>query len=153
MRWVENENGCWLWLGPVLNSGYGQWQHTRSGPYTAHATMYVRENGPIPDGMEVSHTCHVRLCVNPDHLVAETSSENKMRSRPDTCPYGHQYDAVEVNRGREVRRCTTCRRRTQAASAKRRKAEETAEQAEARRARQREYTARYRARKKSHVTS
>lgn len=32
--------------------------------------------GPIPEGLVIDHTCHVRLCVKPDHLRAVTQKQN-----------------------------------------------------------------------------
>ena len=62
---------CILWARSTKN-GYGQW---KSGRYV-HRDVYEAVKGPIPKGFLVRHTCDVRLCVNPDHLVLGTKRDN-----------------------------------------------------------------------------
>src|SRR5690606_9648512 len=53
---------CWTWLGST-REGYGRfWAR---GPIDAHRFSYTLAAGPIPDGMQIDHTCYVRSCVNP----------------------------------------------------------------------------------------
>ena len=39
---------------------------------TTHRYRYVREVGPIPEGMDLHHTCENKTCCNPNHLVVLT---------------------------------------------------------------------------------
>ena len=43
---------------------------------TAHRVAYVLTHGEPPQGMDIAHTCHNKLCCNPAHLEAQTRSEN-----------------------------------------------------------------------------
>src|SRR5438105_11460539 len=80
--------GCWLWQGVVLPTGYGQWINRY-----AHVISYMQVFGPIPRGMQIDHLCHNRdltcrggttclhrRCVRLDHLEAVSPSENLRRS-------------------------------------------------------------------------
>ena len=67
----EPNTGCWLWDRSINNSGYGT-----SSRGLAHRVVYEIENGALLCGEEVDHICRMRSCVNPDHLVAVSRSEN-----------------------------------------------------------------------------
>jgi hypothetical protein len=75
--WVDKNgpNGCWIWTGFKLNSGYGE--TTLNGKkITVHRLSYRWAKGDIPEGMHILHTCDTALCVNPDHLYAGKDKEN-----------------------------------------------------------------------------
>jgi len=42
----------------------------------AHRFSYELHKGPVPDGMEILHSCDVKACINPDHLRAGSHAEN-----------------------------------------------------------------------------
>lgn len=65
-------DGCWLWRGGLGTGGYGS--HATAG--TVHRFVYETLVGPIPDGHVLHHRCHVRACVNPEHLEPLTLSEH-----------------------------------------------------------------------------
>lgn len=67
------EGGCWLWTGSVQSSGYGSWGGQGK---LAHRLAYEDLVGPVPHGLVLDHLCHVRLCVNPDHLNPVTIAVN-----------------------------------------------------------------------------
>ena len=71
----EPNTGCWLWIGAILNSGYGKVQ-CLGKLIPAHRASYLLFRGEIPDGMYVCHRCHLKLCVNPDHLYVASNSQN-----------------------------------------------------------------------------
>ena len=92
------ESGCWLWLGSQLDErGYGKMK-LNGKSILAHRYSYELHKGPIPLNLTIDHLCHVKQCVNPDHLEAVTSGENLRRSnnpnmilmRSGKCRNGHQ---------------------------------------------------------------
>jgi hypothetical protein len=76
--YVEDANGCWIWVKSVNKKGYGQ---LKRGSATSHAHRwyYEQAKGPIPAGLVIDHLCRVRACVNPDHLEPVTNQENIAR--------------------------------------------------------------------------
>lgn len=45
----------------------------------AHRAAFIKEYGPIPDGLEIDHLCHNRSCVNLLHLQLATHKQNSRR--------------------------------------------------------------------------
>jgi HNH endonuclease len=111
---------CWLWTSTIEETGYGDIFVNGGKPrlQKAHRWAYEFFVGPIPDGLEIDHTCHTkacptpgngdlhRRCVNPRHLEAVPRDINVQRStRPDStragfeqyredvthCPKGHEF--------------------------------------------------------------
>lgn len=72
---TEIEGDCWIWQGYILPNGYGQ-LHVRGEKAYAHRAMYEAFNGPIPPGLLVRHSCDVRACCNPKHLLLGTNLDN-----------------------------------------------------------------------------
>jgi hypothetical protein len=66
--------GCWLWQGARTKGGYGV-INVAGRMRTVHSLAWELENGPLPNGFEMGHTCGERLCVRPDHLRLRSRSE------------------------------------------------------------------------------
>lgn len=72
---VEKTEGCWNWTAALKPNGYGAYWDGYRLRYP-HRYSYELASGPIPDGMQIDHTCHNRSCVNPGHLRLATTKQN-----------------------------------------------------------------------------
>ena len=83
---VHKTDGCWLWTASVSGGSrnrrdqkYGQFTiGSRPARLTigAHIFAYLTSYGPIPEGLQIRHTCDRSLCVRPDHLTIGTFKQN-----------------------------------------------------------------------------
>lgn len=76
----ENQNGCWVWMGSKNKQGYGSMRIGRE-TILAHRASWEMHNGPIPEGYGyhgtvVMHKCDNPSCINPNHLMIGTQSDN-----------------------------------------------------------------------------
>lgn len=88
----QNENGCWLYCGPLDKDGYGYVSYrvpggggkTHPKNKRVHIVTWEAVNGPLPEGMTLDHIdCVAKACCNHDHLECVTRVENsKRRWRP-----------------------------------------------------------------------
>lgn len=97
---VQEPGKCWEWGGTRDSKGYGRMRHngSRQG---AHRLMFYAVQGYFPE--ETRHTCDNPPCVNPDHLIGGTRSDNMRdmieRNRRDTRGRKNPrstYSAVQV---------------------------------------------------------
>jgi hypothetical protein len=112
--WVADNDECWPWMAYVTPYGYGEMGTNRGGSVKAHRFMYELFFGEIPEGMEIDHLCHNRICVNPFHLEVVTRYENNMRGeswmaknkRKEIAKCGHPLALTYGG----TRRCIPCYR-------------------------------------------
>ena len=120
---IDPESGCWIWVGYVGTNGYGTItfeNRTRQ----AHRMSYETFVGPIPEGLDIDHSCHRpetcaggkscphRRCINPDHLSPMTRENNARRGckcAVTHCPKGHEYTLENTwFNTRGSRQCRIC---------------------------------------------
>lgn len=77
---TDGANACWNWTVPNGTAGYGQASY-KGRTHGAHVVSWLRLKGPIPEGMEVCHSCHNRACVNPAHLYLAPHYQNQLDSK------------------------------------------------------------------------
>lgn len=80
---VQRGPGCWLWTGSRTGGRggkrYGQFTYTVDGKQVhigAHVYAYELAHGPVPDGLEVMHSCNTGVCCRGSHLSAGTHRKN-----------------------------------------------------------------------------
>lgn len=89
---IIQHDGCWEWTGYVMPNGYAKLT-VRGRSNLVHRLVYEEFVGPIPDGLDLDHTCHNadsacpggwdcphRSCVNPGHLKPATRKANLSNS-------------------------------------------------------------------------
>ena len=119
-KFLEDENGCWIWHGATNGPrGYGILRYgKRPGVKVyAHCFSYETFIGQVPDGKELDHICRQPRCVNPEHLEPVTHRVNCLRgvgwaainAAVTFCPQGHHYSGrnlyVRSDGHRDCRRC------------------------------------------------
>ena len=70
---------CWPWLASTVGRGYGSVRigASRSGKMLAHRAVYLQHfGGPIPDDLQVLHSCDNPPCCNPAHLFLGANADN-----------------------------------------------------------------------------
>jgi hypothetical protein len=128
-RTAPGPKGCVLYTGYITGGGYGQIS-VNGTQKLAHRAVYELTVGPIPEGMELDHTCHNRdascmggttclhrRCINVDHLEPVTGAENTRRGKSwaingtkTHCSNGHPYSEENTHWYDGRRYCRPCNR-------------------------------------------
>jgi hypothetical protein len=72
----ENSGECILWKGNITRDGYGKLMAFGKKDQRAHRVAYTVFKGEIPSPFIVRHSCDIKECINPDHLLLGTVQEN-----------------------------------------------------------------------------
>ena len=77
--WEKVQRGspdeCWPWLAAKGPRGYGRFMLNYRSEL-APRVAYALENGEIPEGLYICHSCDNPPCCNPAHLYADTQKKN-----------------------------------------------------------------------------
>lgn len=82
MKKIIHQDDCWIWSGCVNSDGYPKITRNGNSNIKDHRYVYQQVKGGIPEGYVVRHTCDNILCLNPDHLIIGTPTDN-MRDRQE----------------------------------------------------------------------
>jgi hypothetical protein len=75
-KFIRNElTGCWEWTDSLCRRGYGEF-YLNGKKEAAHRVSWIFNNGPIPDGKCVLHSCDNPCCVRPSHLFIGSQRDN-----------------------------------------------------------------------------
>ena len=72
---VAREGECLLFTGHKDECGYGRIFRDRK-LVRLHREVWARDNGSVPEGMVVMHTCDKPACIEPTHLRVGKQADN-----------------------------------------------------------------------------
>ena len=118
-RSKRTKNGCLEWTGWCTAPGYGStaFHDATIPPHRLVAILAVI--GPIPDGMQVLHSCDNPPCMNPRHLSLGSGQENMQQAvergrhyeaEKTHCDRGHELAGENVRHENGRRHCNVCAR-------------------------------------------
>lgn len=116
---IINDNGCWLWIGYVTKSGYGQTQYGDK-VWFVHRIAYKLFKDNFINDLLVCHKCDIPNCFNPEHLFQGTDRDNHIdainkgrwknkNSQKTHCKRGHLLEGENLDTDyRGNRKCIIC---------------------------------------------
>lgn len=71
----NDPDGCWVWTGPMIGSGYGRFSFLDRRMLT-HRWAWLFHHNADPFPLDVLHKCDNPPCLAPHHLLTGTHREN-----------------------------------------------------------------------------
>ena len=90
---LVRDGDCILYTKSIVHNGYARLSARLDGwrgCFMVHHVFWVLANKrPVPDHLELDHTCGRRNCINPPHLHSVTRAENLKRrdDKKANCPF------------------------------------------------------------------
>ena len=72
---VDKRGDCLIFAGCKDGCGYGRINRD-GGLVRIHREVWKRDNGEIPEGMEICHKCDTPACIESSHLFAASHADN-----------------------------------------------------------------------------
>lgn len=110
---------CFEWTGARTAPGWHGVMLFRGTRQVAHRIAWQLMRGPIPDGLNVLHSCDNAGCVRIEHLFLGTQADNMrdaaakgrlwtQRTELTHCKRGHLFTEETTIHVHGRRRCRTC---------------------------------------------
>ena len=119
----EPNSGCWLWTAGD-EGGYGRVKLSNGFKALANRlSLAAFTDFTLNSPLNALHKCHIKLCVNPDHLYPGTQKQNIADSKKaghfpsgkrnfngakTHCPKNHEYTPKNTTIIGHSRRCRKC---------------------------------------------
>lgn len=105
LEWIRarcriDEGGCWLWRGYIRPDGYVR-ERYGGKQYYVHRAAWRAKHGEAKGF--VIHTCGVKHCMNPRHMVVGGPRErviNEMRLKGDSYKANRRLRTTAANRAK-----------------------------------------------------
>lgn len=97
---IDLDTGCLEWIGATDRDGYGKITFNRKSMRPHRLAYKVLCNPDLKSDQQLNHTCHNRLCWNPNHVYVGTQQQNiDDREAAGNTRRGAHHHSTKVNDG------------------------------------------------------